>query len=48
VIPNIALVPTGSDLAEKRDPALAFALELAGVKISAEDAANIFPEDVER
>ena len=47
VIPNIAVLPTGQDLAEKRDPAMAFALELAGVKLSAEEAGKIFKEDAE-
>jgi C-terminal processing protease CtpA/Prc len=44
VIPNIAVLPTATDLAEERDPALAFALELAGVKIDAREAAKIFNE----
>jgi C-terminal processing protease CtpA/Prc len=47
VIPNIAVLPTARDLAQKRDPAMAFALELAGVKMSAEDAGKIFAEDVQ-
>jgi C-terminal processing protease CtpA/Prc len=44
VIPNIAVLPTAADLAAERDPALAFALELAGVKIDAREAAKIFDE----
>ncbi len=44
VIPNIAVLPTAADLAAERDPALAFALELAGVKIDPRDAAKIFSE----
>jgi len=47
VIPNIAVLPTGKDLGEKRDPAMAFALELAGVKLSPEDAGKVFKEDAE-
>ena len=42
VIPNIAVLPTGSDLLEERDPALAFALELAGIQIDPKEAAEIF------
>ena len=42
VIPNVAVLPTQQDLAEKRDPALAFALELTGVMVSADEAAEIY------
>jgi carboxyl-terminal processing protease len=44
VVPNIAVLPTSADLAGERDPALAFALELAGVKIDPHDAGKLFPE----
>lgn len=42
VIPNVAVLPTQQDLAEKRDPAMAFALELTGVMVSADEAAEIY------
>ena len=45
VIPNIAVLPTARDLAEGRDPALAFALELAGIKVDPCEAAKIFNEE---
>jgi C-terminal processing protease CtpA/Prc len=45
VIPNIAVLPTSKDLAEGRDPALAFALELAGIKMDPCEAAKIFSEE---
>jgi hypothetical protein len=38
------VLPTATDLAEERDPALAFALELAGVKMDAREAAKMFNE----
>jgi carboxyl-terminal processing protease len=41
VIPNVAALPTAADLAAKRDPALQFALEMAGVRMTAEDAAKV-------
>jgi len=44
VVPNIAVLPTSADLAAERDPALAFALELAGVKIDPHDAWKLFSE----
>ena len=44
VIPNIAVLPTPQDIAERRDPAMAFALELAGIKMKPEKAARIFKE----
>jgi C-terminal processing protease CtpA/Prc len=42
VIPNVAAVPTALDLANHRDPALSFALEMAGVKMDAVAAGKIF------
>jgi len=44
VIPNIAVLPTSADLASERDPALAFALELAGVAMDPHEAWKLFPE----
>jgi len=44
VVPNIAVLPTSADLAGERDPALAFALELAGVKLDPHDAWKLFPD----
>jgi carboxyl-terminal processing protease len=41
VVPNIGLLPTGQDLAEKRDPAMAFALEMAGVAMNADEAGKL-------
>ncbi len=42
VMPNVAALPTGRDLAEGNDPAMQVALEMAGVKVSAAEAARIW------
>jgi carboxyl-terminal processing protease len=47
VIPDVLVLSTGSDLATKRDPVLARAAELAGVKLDAAKAATIFPSDLD-
>lgn len=43
VTPDELLLPTAADLASGRDPVMARAAELLGVKISAEDAGKMFP-----
>jgi C-terminal processing protease CtpA/Prc len=43
VTPDEALLPTAQDMAAGRDPVLAHAAELLGVKISPEDAGKAFP-----
>jgi C-terminal processing protease CtpA/Prc len=43
VIPDELVLPTGEDMAKRRDPVLARALELLGVKMSPEEAGKIFP-----
>lgn len=49
VTPDTVLLPTGADLAAKRDPVLSNALVSVGVKISPEDAGKIFAaEDQEQ
>jgi C-terminal processing protease CtpA/Prc len=44
VTPDEILLPTGADLAAKRDPLLARAAALAGLTMDAEKAAALFPE----
>jgi C-terminal processing protease CtpA/Prc len=44
VTPDEIRLPTGADLAAKRDPVLAHAASLAGVKMGAEKAGALFPE----
>jgi|HubBroStandDraft_1064217.scaffolds.fasta_scaffold20471_2 C-terminal processing protease CtpA/Prc len=43
VTPDEVALPTAKDIANGRDPVLARAAELLGIKISAEDAAKAFP-----
>lgn len=43
VTPDEMMLPTGKDMAAKRDPVLARAVELAGGKISPEQAGGFFP-----
>jgi carboxyl-terminal processing protease len=42
VTPNVAALPTGRDLAQGTDPVMQFALELAGVRVTAQEAATIW------
>jgi len=47
VTPDELMVPSGADLANRRDPVLARALELAGLTVSADAAGKIFPVEKE-
>lgn len=44
VEPDKTILPTAADLAAKRDPVMAYAANLAGVTITPEDAAKLFPK----
>lgn len=43
VIPDELVLPMGKDLAESRDPVLAYAAKLAGIEITPEKAGTYFP-----
>jgi C-terminal processing protease CtpA/Prc len=43
VTPDTLMLPTSADLAEGRDPVLSAAAQLAGVQITPEEAAKMFP-----
>jgi carboxyl-terminal processing protease len=43
VTPDQMLLPTAADMAAKRDPVLAAAAEMVGVKLSPEKAGTLFP-----
>ena len=43
VTPDVVVLPTGEDLANNRDPAMVKAVELAGGKISPDEAGKLFP-----
>ena len=45
VVPDELMLPTGEDLAGKRDPVLAKAAEMLGVKLDAEKAGTFFPKE---
>ena len=43
VVPDTIVLPTGADLAAKRDPQLARALAIAGVTVTPEEAGRLYP-----
>lgn len=47
VTPDVLVLPTPADLRERRDPALAKAVELAGGQLTPDKAGTLFPPEVE-
>ena len=45
VTPDKSMLPSAADLLAKRDPVLAYAMGIAGVKISPEEASKVFPPE---
>jgi C-terminal processing protease CtpA/Prc len=45
VTPDERILPTPADMAAGRDPVLARAAELAGVKMTSDEAGKVFPFD---
>jgi carboxyl-terminal processing protease len=45
IIPDVMMIPSGSDIAQHRDPVLSYAARLAGVDIAPEKAGTFFPFD---
>ena len=43
VMPDEVIIPTASDIAEGKDPVMARAAELAGLKLDATAAGKLFP-----
>ena len=48
VVPDIIVLPSGKDLADGRDPALARAITLAGHAVDADSVGRLFPPESER
>lgn len=47
VTPDEIILPTGADLAARRDPVLARAFEILGTQVSSDEAGKMFPEEKE-
>lgn len=47
VAPDVLLLPTPADMRERRDPALAKAVELAGGQLTPDKAGTLFPPEIE-